>query len=503
MKRFRGRRVGDTEIGKPRSATVILLLAGLVASLALALPASADAGAGYFVETTVDAPKSVPGDECETAAGVCTFRAAIEAANVTPNKDGDRIAFELTPQGGVIPTVVVDSPLPPLTEPVRIDATPCERGQGPPFPCVPVSFPAGSPGIEVMAGGSAVEGLIMSGAEPAILVSGAAAGNKIEGNKILTPPLSADATGVLIENGPNDVFANLIEGTCCSSGIVLEGDAEGNRIGGETAQSENVIDGFGKGAISMTLPEGSRNEVGRNRGLGGGDFIGLFKANVAEAGLPNQVEPPVIGGAYQSGATGSAEPGARIRVFRKAGTDPGELEGFLGAATADGAGKWKASFPTIPLGTVMTATQTRSGGTSQLAATASAAVDPPPPPPDGGGGSGGGGSGGSGGGSGGGTGQPSGPEVVVDHFPPPVTPRAQITAGPKGGSDSSTARFRFTSSVAGSGFECRLDAGEFFPCRPPRTYRHLKPGRHVFRVRAVGAGGVVGAAAKRTFRVSG
>jgi hypothetical protein len=46
--------------------------------------------------------------------------------------------------------------------------------------------------------------------------------------------------------------------------------------------------------------------------------------------------------------------------------------------------------------------------------------------------------------------------------------------------------FYFDSSAESPGFMCTLDKRENTRCRPPRTYRHLKPGRHVFRVASMG-----------------
>jgi glucose/arabinose dehydrogenase len=47
---------------------------------------------------------------------------------------------------------------------------------------------------------------------------------------------------------------------------------------------------------------------------------------------------------------------------------------------------------------------------------------------------------------------------------------------------SRTARFTFSGAAGGAGYRCKLDRGRFAPCRSPRVYRGLKPGRHVFRV---------------------
>ena len=46
------------------------------------------------------------------------------------------------------------------------------------------------------------------------------------------------------------------------------------------------------------------------------------------------------------------------------------------------------------------------------------------------------------------------------------------------------ATFRFASGEPGSRFLCKLDKQQFRPCSSPKTYRKLKPGKHVFRVKA-------------------
>ena len=62
--------------------------------------------------------------------------------------------------------------------------------------------------------------------------------------------------------------------------------------------------------------------------------------------------------------------------------------------------------------------------------------------------------------------------------------------------------FRFTSSEAGSSFQCRLDNRRFRPCVSPVRYRHLRDGGHRFEVRAVdSAGNFDGTPARFVFRV--
>ena len=46
------------------------------------------------------------------------------------------------------------------------------------------------------------------------------------------------------------------------------------------------------------------------------------------------------------------------------------------------------------------------------------------------------------------------------------------------------ATFRFASGEAGSRFLCKIDKKKFKPCTSPKSYKKLKPGKHVFRVKA-------------------
>lgn len=63
-----------------------------------------------------------------------------------------------------------------------------------------------------------------------------------------------------------------------------------------------------------------------------------------------------------------------------------------------------------------------------------------------------------------------------------------------------TAKFWFYASEPAQGFLCELDKGGFKPCGSPRTYKHLKPGRHAFRVEAVDLVGNVGVPALVHFK---
>jgi streptogramin lyase/lysophospholipase L1-like esterase len=73
---------------------------------------------------------------------------------------------------------------------------------------------------------------------------------------------------------------------------------------------------------------------------------------------------------------------------------------------------------------------------------------------------------------------------VVDTTPPNTT----ITSGPSGATNDPTPTFAFSSSEAGSTFECKLDSGSYAACSSPKTVSHLADGSHTFYVQATDPG---------------
>jgi hypothetical protein len=546
-----------------RAAAIALLLGAL---LALAVPAWA-AAAVFTVTGTGDTGTRTA---CETKVGECTLRGALEAANTAASED--EISFGPSFGGGAGSTIAVGSPL-SVTQPVKIIGSDC-AGR----PCVTLQRVGGT-AVSIQGTHATLEGLAIElantgigiqilngqgvkvvgntvkvtgeGTSAAIESNGSVggAGNLIEGNKISVA--FGFNFGIALQNGPNLIFGNEIEGSgCCFAGVWLELSANGNQIGGDTEASENLITGYSGDAIHST--SGSlHNEVGRNHGQNGGQFI------------PAGPTPsPTITGAYRSSVSGTGEPGATIRVFRKATEEPGEIESFLGEDEADSVtGAWKVSFANVPIGTFAAATQTLSGSTSSLGGSATLGKSPAEEQEEkeaaekaaaekaakekeaaekaaaekaakekaakekeaaekatkerqeieaqeqrdkeakekegssGGGGSTGGGS----------TGGSSSPAPAPTSPPPPavakVAPKVKITAGPRKTSSATTARFRFkATNTSGARFECKLDGAKWARCASPKTYRGLKPGRHTFRVRAT-AGGLTGAAVRYQFTV--
>jgi CSLREA domain-containing protein len=334
--------------------------------------------------------------------------------------------------------------------------------------------------------GARIDGNAIFGAEAGIKTFGSTAGrgNLIERNSIE----AVEANGILVENDLNEILGNEVA-LALGAGIRIKGSppngAKGNVVGGNAAAAENVVDKSGGAAIEILNVEKKavQNEVARNRGSGnGGLFIDLVAALPAtEPKGPNSgIKPPGFLTAVQGSASGSAEPGARVRVFRKQTAAAGELESFLGEAVADGSGNWEVSYDSvIPAGTIVAATQTsEAGGTSELA-TATTAGEA---------------SGSSSGASGGSSSPPSSPPDQ-----PPQTKIAKLKKKAHG-----SAQLKFSSNEAGSTFQCKLDGKSFKACRSPKTYSNLKPGKHVFAVRAIDpAGNVDPSPAKKKFTIDG
>lgn len=313
-------------------------------------------------------------------------------------------------------------------------------------------------------------------------------GNLIEGNLIE----AASDNGILVENGLNEILANEVL-DAGEAGIRLRGtlafDVTENLVGGDVAMDENVIVGSGGAAIEVFNHKSTENEVARNRGIDNeGLFIDLVATAAGVVGPSNGIEPPGIVTQSQTGVSGSAVAGAKVRVFLKQVGAPGELDSLLGEATADAGGEWELVYDSpIPVGTIVAATQTNAlGGTSELAiATTLGGTE-------------------SAGGSAAGGDDAFGGAGAVDagNSARGARPRTKIVKAPRKRSRSRTARFEFEASERGSRFLCKLDDKPFDLCRSPKSYKSLTPGKHVFMVRAIDSDGRVDSTpAKKKFTV--
>ena len=78
---------------------------------------------------------------------------------------------------------------------------------------------------------------------------------------------------------------------------------------------------------------------------------------------------------------------------------------------------------------------------------------------------------------------------TVDSGAPPDTtpPNTTIATAPTALAASTSATFTFSSTEAGSSFQCKLDAGAYAACTSPTTYTSLAQGSHTFSVKATDA----------------
>jgi hypothetical protein len=82
------------------------------------------------------------------------------------------------------------------------------------------------------------------------------------------------------------------------------------------------------------------------------------------------------------------------------------------------------------------------------------------------------------------------PQLVLTFGSPDFTaPETTIEGGPEGSTTNRSPSFTFSSSEAGSSFQCSLDGGAFGACNSPKSYANLALGEHEFKVRATDASG--------------
>ena len=303
--------------------------------------------------------------------------------------------------------------------------------------------------------------------QPAILVGNGADDNTIGGvfagggNRIAGT--SANASGILVNSNGNTIAGNTIgvgsggQARPMQVGIELNADADDNTIGGDAASAENVISNVTQDAIRITDSASADNQILRNRGEANADlFIDLGDDGPGNllAGPNAGVQAPAIGSITSETLTGTAAPGAAIRVFTKATNAPGEVQASLGQASADVSGNWSLDVSGQAAGTLIAATATETLNTSELSAVATV-PDPPDPP---------------------------------DTTPPDTT----ITKQPKNkikvkGRKKAKAAYKFTATEDGSTFTCRVDAKPAAPCTSPLKLKKLKKGKHTFTVFATDA----------------
>jgi glucose/arabinose dehydrogenase len=85
------------------------------------------------------------------------------------------------------------------------------------------------------------------------------------------------------------------------------------------------------------------------------------------------------------------------------------------------------------------------------------------------------------------------PPETLPALPRLALPGTKLWIHPPSQTSNTSATFKFSSGgrTEAARFECKLDDAPWRPCRSPRVYRNIAPGRHVVRIRAVGTEGTV------------
>ncbi len=203
-----------------------LLLAVLMSALACVVVFTATAAAAeYTVNSIGDQADGSPGtDGCETIETTCTLRAAIEESNVSTGVN-DTIKFSASFDGEVGDTIELATPLPTVTDRVRIEGFPsplqCQADYFfLPGPCVGVSGPPGGTAFSIAAERVVLIGFAISGAQTAIEAVGA-------------PGLEAWNNWLGIKlNGSADPI---------DTGISLDQNSNGAIVGGSSSVARNIF----------------------------------------------------------------------------------------------------------------------------------------------------------------------------------------------------------------------------------------------------------------------
>lgn len=176
---------------------------------------------GLVVNSTNDDADTNPGDGvCLTSKGECTLRAAVQEANATTGSD--TITFNISGSG--IPTIKPGSPLPSITDPVTIDGASEPNSSKVELDGENVPPGTNSIGLNITAGSSTVQGMVINRFGFAGIVLDTKGGNTILGDWI--GPNSDGTTNTYRQN----------------IGIRIL-NSPGNTIGGSTANARNVISG--------------------------------------------------------------------------------------------------------------------------------------------------------------------------------------------------------------------------------------------------------------------
>jgi hypothetical protein len=285
-------------------------------ALGLALAAGPALAAIFTVDSTGDAPDSDLNDDlCITVGGVCTLRAAIAQSNAGGDNDTDTINFNIG--GGGAQTIVLTSPLDPLTDPTIVDGT-TQPGWAAGAPLIELNaagIAGNGIGLDMASGstGSTVRGLIINRAPVSGIRVLGSSNNVIAGNVLGTNLASAaglgNVNGIHLGNsGGNNADNNLIGGTTLADANVISGNTVGIFIDG----------GIGGGGVKAALNRIQGNFIGT-------DVTGTVARGNTQAGVEvfGNVANNLVGGTAAGEGNTIAFNGADgVQVWNSGATVP-------------------------------------------------------------------------------------------------------------------------------------------------------------------------------------
>jgi hypothetical protein len=470
----------------PRARSLLLVLAVLVAML---LPAASASALSYPVTSTGDS--DVEG----------TLRWSIEEAEATPGADS--IPIEVTG------TIELESALPTIEEGVEIVGPGAanltvRRVSSSLFPVFRFAGTGNSSlaGVTVTGGSWALGGGISNGSGALALTRVAVVGNEATSGHILSTIAHG---GGILSQGPLTLVESTVSGNHATA---VEGTGETDAEGGG-------IFAFGKLAIDRSTVSGNVVEStpggGTTFAMGGGIFAqggGLVSGSTITG---NSV---IGGGSGSPGFTRGSNIGAPLALAVRdtiVSSPKGEAESCAGAEADSGGynldedgscgfdagsdlnGVAAGLDPVLrdnggptPTHALLSGSLAIDRGNSFGATTDQRGLPRPSDFPS---------IGNKEGGDGSDIGAfelqapptdlPVPPPILVGSEPGDRTPpRTRIVSGPARVGFERNAKFRFASSEAQSSFRCKLDGKRWRKCRSPYELT-VRPGKHLFRVRAI------------------
>ena len=285
------------------------------------------------VNSTSDGEDAELDGACDTGAVAangepeCTLRAAIQESNGNPREE--TIQFDIPGPGPY--SIKVQSPLPPILDPVLMDGS-----SQPGFSTQPVVELNGeeaglSDGLVIRSGRTQINSLSINGFQGHGVRIEESGGNTLLGNFIGTDPMGLEARGnggygIAILGSPNHLVGgtapqarNLVSANATGQVLVRGEDASGNRVGGRHTGAGNLISGNTWG-VSVQGSASSGNLIQGNRvgtdGTGGSSLPntqGGVRITSTEEGMGGQHN--LVGGS-DSGAgnliSGNGGPGVAL-----------------------------------------------------------------------------------------------------------------------------------------------------------------------------------------------